>query len=62
MPKKVWRFDAPRSKSTITTFLPCLANKVPRLATIKLLPTPPLPPPMEYISGIDIFAPGCFWL
>ena len=46
MPKKVCRLDAPRSKSTRATRLPDLAIKAPKLAAMKLLPTPPLPPPM----------------
>ena len=57
IPKKVWRFEPPKSKSTKTTLLPCLANNAPRLAAIKLFPTPPLPPPIGYISGIENFTP-----
>src|SRR5262245_36471369 len=37
------RLRRPMSASTSTTFLPCRAIAVPRLAVVVVLPTPPLP-------------------
>ena len=48
-PTMVCRLEAPRSRSTSATRLRCLASRAPRPAVTKLLPAPPLPPPMGRI-------------
>ena len=42
----------PKSASTIVTFLPIFARRIPRQRVMKLLPVPPLPPPIDHIFGI----------
>src|SRR6266508_664568 len=47
MPSVVCRFAPPRSASTRTTRFPRRASSIPRFAEMRLLPSPPFPPPME---------------
>src|SRR5262249_50062903 len=51
-PAKMWRFAAPNAQSTRTTRLPIVARKMPTLAATRLLPTPPLPPPIATTRGV----------
>src|SRR5438309_2046147 len=48
----MWRFAAPSAASTSTTRLPSVARKIPTFAATRLLPTPPLPPPIATTCGI----------
>ena len=51
-PAKMCRFGAPNAPSTSTTRLPSVARKIPTFAATRLLPTPPLPPPMATTRGV----------
>src|SRR4051794_41953033 len=46
------RLAAPNPASTRMTRLPSVASKIPTFAATRLLPTPPLPPPMATTRGI----------
>src|SRR3569623_164591 len=60
MPNRTCWFAAPRSQSTSTTRDPACAMAMARFEATRLLPTPPLPPPMVMKRLAESSFPGVF--